>query len=142
MELDLVWDIRLDLLLEIVDKCWTEKQEMMMTIRIERAAKHSLWREFEVSQEKSDIYLKLNIFFFSGHTEGCLSAPPNILQRSDVQSLFGTCLHLPEEQGGAPCSTQGDRGDPRQAPQLCQELWPSRMILTCRRLDCARCLLT
>ena len=42
MELDLVWDIRLDLLLEIVDKCWTEKQEMMMTIRIERAAKHSL----------------------------------------------------------------------------------------------------
>ena len=52
MELELVWDIRLDLLLEIVDKCWTEKQEMMMAIRIERAAKQSLWREFEVSQEQ------------------------------------------------------------------------------------------
>ena len=52
MELELVWDIRLDLLLEIVDECWTEKQEMTMAIRIERAAKQSLWREFEVSQEQ------------------------------------------------------------------------------------------
>ena len=52
MELELVWDIRLDLLLEMVDECWTEKQEMMMAIRIERAAKQSLWREFEVGQEQ------------------------------------------------------------------------------------------
>ena len=49
-EVDQVWDIRLDLLLEMVDECWTENQEMSMSIRIERASKQQLWREFEVSE--------------------------------------------------------------------------------------------
>jgi len=47
VELEQVWEIRLDLLLEMMDECWTEKQEMSMAIRIERAAKQKLWREFE-----------------------------------------------------------------------------------------------
>jgi len=46
-ELEQVWEIRLDLLLEMMDECWTEKQEMSMAIRIERASKQKLWREFE-----------------------------------------------------------------------------------------------
>ena len=48
VELEQVWEIRLDLLLEMMDECWTEKQEMSMAIRIERAAKQKLWKEFEV----------------------------------------------------------------------------------------------
>jgi len=47
VELEQVWEIRLDLLLEMMDECWTEKQEMSMAIRIERAAKQKLWKEFE-----------------------------------------------------------------------------------------------
>ena len=48
MELEQVWEIRLDLLLDMMDECWTGQQEMTMAIRIERAAKQNLWREFEV----------------------------------------------------------------------------------------------
>jgi len=47
LELEQVWEIRLDLFLDMMDECWTEKQEMSMAIRIERAAKQKLWREFE-----------------------------------------------------------------------------------------------
>ena len=48
VELEQVWDIRLDLLLDMVDECWTEEQEMSMAIKIERASKQQVWREFEV----------------------------------------------------------------------------------------------
>ena len=48
MELEQVWEIRLDLLLDMMDECWTVQQEMSMAIRIERAAKQKLWKEFEV----------------------------------------------------------------------------------------------
>ena len=48
MELDQVWEIRLDLLLEMVDECWNEKQEMCMAIKIERATRQKIWKEFEV----------------------------------------------------------------------------------------------
>jgi hypothetical protein len=101
MELELVWDIRLD-------ECWTEKQEMRWPSGYRGQLSSHCGGSSRSVRNKSDIYLKLNIFVLSGHTEGCLSTPPNILQRSDVQSLCGTCLHLPEEQGGAPSSAQGD----------------------------------
>ena len=51
MELEQVWFIRLDLLLDMMDECWTGKQEMSMAIRIERAAKQKMWREFEVRNQ-------------------------------------------------------------------------------------------
>ena len=49
LELEQVWDIRLDMLLEMVDECWTVNREMIMAIRIERAINQSIWLEFEVN---------------------------------------------------------------------------------------------
>ena len=48
-DLEQIWDIRLDLLLEMVDECWTVNREMQMAIRIERATNQSIWFEFEVN---------------------------------------------------------------------------------------------
>eukprot|EP00092_Neocalanus_flemingeri_P040010 GFUD01043579.1.p1 GENE.GFUD01043579.1~~GFUD01043579.1.p1 ORF type:complete len:435 (+),score=112.83 GFUD01043579.1:35-1339(+) len=46
-ELEQVWNIRLGLLLKMVDECWTEEQEMTMAIRIERVTRQPIWCEFD-----------------------------------------------------------------------------------------------
>ena len=64
VELEQVWEIRLDLLLDMVDECWTEEQEMSMAIKIERASKQQVWREFEV---KPILFSLVKKFFFRAH---------------------------------------------------------------------------
>ena len=43
------WDIRLDLLPEIVDECCTEEQYMSVAIKVERATRQKIWVDFKVS---------------------------------------------------------------------------------------------
>ena len=67
-ELEQVWEIRLDLLLDMIDECWTENQEMSMAIRIERASKQKMWGESEVG---ICIYQSLmQYFYYSANLEG------------------------------------------------------------------------
>ena len=80
MELDQVWEIRLDLLLELVDECWDEKEEMSIAIKIERATRQKIWKEFEVRIELhvQIIVLILMCILYSEHFEGCIPVKPRI----------------------------------------------------------------
>ena len=84
VELEQVWDIRLDLLLDMVDECWTEEQEMSMAIKIERASKQHVWREFEVNPI---LLTPLSKNCSSGHIEGYSSASSSICQRDNEESM-------------------------------------------------------
>eukprot|EP00092_Neocalanus_flemingeri_P095820 GFUD01121926.1.p1 GENE.GFUD01121926.1~~GFUD01121926.1.p1 ORF type:complete len:409 (+),score=125.20 GFUD01121926.1:39-1265(+) len=81
-ELEQVWDTRLDLLLEMVEECWTEEQEMTMAIRIERATKQSISWEF-YGMMRWDID-KLNQAFYQGLMASPCYGPVCIFLRSKV----------------------------------------------------------
>ena len=76
MELDQVWEIRLDLLLEMENECLNEKQEMSMAIKIERATRQKIWKEFEVclvipgGSHQFVFFILIHIFNLE-HVEGC-----------------------------------------------------------------------
>jgi len=80
-EVDQVWDIRLDLLLEMVDECWNEDQEMSMAIRIERASKQQLWREFE---DTLKVVSQLHQAFSRGMMSSPCVGPVSIFLRCKV----------------------------------------------------------
>eukprot|EP00092_Neocalanus_flemingeri_P023530 GFUD01025518.1.p1 GENE.GFUD01025518.1~~GFUD01025518.1.p1 ORF type:complete len:514 (+),score=143.60 GFUD01025518.1:110-1651(+) len=80
-ELEQVWDIRLDLLLEMVDECWTEEQEMTMAIRIERATRQPIWCEFD---ETLKVISQLHQAFYRGLMASPCVGPVCIFLRSKV----------------------------------------------------------
>eukprot|EP00092_Neocalanus_flemingeri_P040007 GFUD01043576.1.p1 GENE.GFUD01043576.1~~GFUD01043576.1.p1 ORF type:complete len:514 (+),score=137.80 GFUD01043576.1:112-1653(+) len=80
-ELEQVWDIRLDLLLEMVDECWTEEQELTMAIRIERATKQSIWCEFD---DTLKVISQLHQAFYRGLIASPCVGPVCIFLRSKV----------------------------------------------------------
>jgi len=81
MELDQVWEIRLDLLLELVDECWTEKEEMGIAIKIERATRQKIWREFENTLR---VVYQLNEEFAEGTMRSPTVGPTSIFLRCKV----------------------------------------------------------
>jgi len=81
VEVEQIWDIRLDLLYDMRDECWTEEQNMSTAIRIERATKQSLWWEFEDTLE---VISNLHEAFSRGQMAGLCVGPVSIFLRSKV----------------------------------------------------------